>query len=222
MWEFRVVKSVAIPHKVFGTSLHVVGGSRALVLFTLVLVILRIVVPNTHCVLLLFCLSSSCVFYAASFSWLSIRYFVTFMYTYLCTKSSNETSFLSIFLHILLFCFINNHVCHFPINTVNLKYVNLRPYIFKVGCKFLMYRRCVYVVFVFLLFHLRIECIFCSFITVLKRGLKHILYEATNNALNSNNWPCTSTLHCDLSCSWLVASAHVLNPSCFLSFSTDL
>jgi hypothetical protein len=62
------VKSVAIPHKVFGTSLHVVGGSRALVLFTLVVVILRIVVPNTHCVLLLFCLSAACVFYAASFS----------------------------------------------------------------------------------------------------------------------------------------------------------
>jgi ABC-type Co2+ transport system permease subunit len=55
-------------HIVFGTSLHVVGGSRALVLFTLVVVILRIVVANTHCVLLLFCLSSACVFYAASFS----------------------------------------------------------------------------------------------------------------------------------------------------------
>ena len=53
---------------VFGTSLHVVGGSRALVLLTLVVVILRIVVPNTHCVLLLFCLSAACVFYAASFS----------------------------------------------------------------------------------------------------------------------------------------------------------
>jgi hypothetical protein len=38
-----VVKSFAIPHTVFGTSLHVVGGSRALVLFTLVVVILRIV-----------------------------------------------------------------------------------------------------------------------------------------------------------------------------------
>ena len=37
------MKSVAIPHKVFGTSLHVVGGSTALVLFTLVVVILRIV-----------------------------------------------------------------------------------------------------------------------------------------------------------------------------------
>jgi hypothetical protein len=29
-----------------------------------------------------------------------------------------------------------------------------------------MYRRYVYVLFVFLLFHFRIECIFCSFITV--------------------------------------------------------
>ena len=59
------MKSVAIPHKVFGTSLHVVCGSF---LFTLVVIILRIVVPNTHCVLLLFCLSAACVFYAASFS----------------------------------------------------------------------------------------------------------------------------------------------------------
>ena len=45
------MKSVAIPHKVFGTSLHVVCGSF---LFTLVVIILRIVLPNTHCVLLLF------------------------------------------------------------------------------------------------------------------------------------------------------------------------
>jgi hypothetical protein len=109
------VKSVAIPHKVFGTSLHVVCGSF---LFTLVVIILRIVVPNTHCVLLLFCLSSACVFYAASFSWLSIRYFVTFMYTYAqnqVNKGNNKitelrTQLFINFLHILLFCFINNQV----------------------------------------------------------------------------------------------------------------
>ena len=34
--------------------------------------------------------------------------------------------------------------------------------------------------------------------------------------------PWTSPLHFDLSCTCLVASAHVLNPSCFLSFSTVL
>jgi len=74
--------SVAIPHKVFGKSLPLVGGRRAHVLFTLVVVVLRIVVPNTYCVVLLFCLSSACVPYAANFSGLSIRYFVKFIYTY--------------------------------------------------------------------------------------------------------------------------------------------
>ena len=159
------MKSVAILHTMFGTSLHVVGGSRALVLFTIVVVILRIVVPNTHCVLFLFCLSSACVFYAASLSWMSIRYFVTFMYTY-AHSQVKEQLFYKCFAYFVILLHIQSRVCHFPINTVNLKYVNLRPYIFKVGCQFLMYRRYVYVVFVFLLFHLRIECIFCSFITV--------------------------------------------------------
>ena len=83
------------------------------------------------------------------------------MYNYTHTQVK-EQLFYNIFAYCVILLHKQSRVCHFPINTVNLKYVNLRPYIFKVGCKFLMYRRYVYVVFVFLLFHLRIECIFCS------------------------------------------------------------
>jgi len=77
------------------------------------------------------------------------------MYTY-AQSQVKEQLFYYFFAYFVILFHKQSRVCHFPINTVNLKYVNLRPYIFKLGCKFLMYRRCVYVVFVFLLFHLRI------------------------------------------------------------------
>ena len=51
----------------FGSSLPPVVCKRANVLFTLY----EYVVPNTYCVVFLFCLSSSCVPYASGFSGLS-------------------------------------------------------------------------------------------------------------------------------------------------------
>jgi hypothetical protein len=40
-------------------------------------------------------------------------------------------TFLLIFAYFVILLHKQSRVCHFPINTVNLKYVNLRPYIFK-------------------------------------------------------------------------------------------
>jgi len=55
------------------------------VLINVICVCLRIVMSNTYCVVFLFCLSSSCVLYVASFSrlsilWWPLRYSLTFIY----------------------------------------------------------------------------------------------------------------------------------------------
>ena len=56
----------------FGSSLPPVFCRRAHVLFTLFVFVCSIMVPNSYCVVILFCFSSSCVIYVASFSGVSI------------------------------------------------------------------------------------------------------------------------------------------------------
>ena len=57
---------------ILGSSIPPVVYRRAHALFTLFVFSLRIVVSNTYCVVVLFCFSSSCVLYVASFSGLFI------------------------------------------------------------------------------------------------------------------------------------------------------
>jgi hypothetical protein len=90
------------------------------------------------------------------------------MYTY-AQSQVKEQLFYYFFAYCVILLHKQSRVCHVPINTVNLKYVNLRPYIFKVGYKFLMYRRNVYVVFVFLLYNVHVNYIHIHMETILTK-----------------------------------------------------
>jgi hypothetical protein len=56
------------------------------------------------------------------------------MYTY-AQSQVKEQLFYYFFAYFVILLHKQSRVCHFPINTVNLKYVNLRPYIFSDRCK---------------------------------------------------------------------------------------
>ena len=77
----------------FGSSLPPVVCRKAHVLFTLFVCVCVYWCP-TYCVMLVFCLSSSCVPYVASFSRLPLRYSLMFIYMYNNTSINKTKDYL--------------------------------------------------------------------------------------------------------------------------------